>query len=52
MQNPSFEMGGGEEISIFLEGFLTRKELSLIKSKGFFFFFTLRLGKIKILGSI
>lgn len=48
MQNPSFEMGGGEEISILLEGFLTRKELSLIKSKGCFF--TLRLGKIKILG--
>lgn len=49
MQNPSFEMGGGEEISILLGGFLTRKELNLIKSKGFFFF-TLRLSKIKILG--
>lgn len=37
MQNPSFEIGGGDEISILLEGFLTRKELSLIKFKGFFF---------------
>lgn len=50
MQNASFEMGVGEEISILLGGFLTRKELNLIKSKGFFFFFNLRLGKIKILG--
>lgn len=49
MQNASFEMGVGEEISILLGGFLTRKELNLIKSNGFFFF-TLRLGKIKILG--